>query len=390
MTQYPSHTDQTVSYLQQYLREFHENKAVFLRFRADKKTKKAAAEAHKTLLKQQGRVSVQDLTTSEKIKLQKENTMERQGLVEEILTEGAHYNFPKIHLISHYAEQIPKFGALGQYSTDISEAMHKGFKDAYRRSNKVDSTSQIVTTYTRDHTFAMKDLTIKAWSRDNQERSPTTGVRKGTEGGKVYLKLAGKFDFGTVSTIADLENVTGLCDLRLATKVFLTRAHRGTNSDIVRLLDWDIRGYRSLQIPVPRFSGLGFLVHHARCTGVGEFRGGKRNDWIWVRRHEESDRMQQGTLNGRRPAKLNALFKLKSEDGTIYRLAHVTMLRCIGGTALQGVEGMLRVGFPPMAEGMVVPIAKIEGMAHLIPLEPGESWLVNNRVDLETWNTIYD
>jgi hypothetical protein len=51
---------------------------------------------------------------------------------------------------------------------------------------------------------------------------------------------------------------------------------------------------------------------------------------------------------------------------------------------------MLRVGFPPMAEGMVVPIAKIEGMAHLIPLEPGESWLVNNRVDLETWNTIYD
>ncbi|KAF8437827.1 hypothetical protein BGX38DRAFT_1098346, partial [Terfezia claveryi] len=106
MTQYPSHTDETISYLRQYLKE----------------------------------------------------------LVDEILKDGAHYNFPKIHLISHYAEQIPKFGALGQYSTDISEAMHKGFKDAYCRSNKVDATPQIITTYTRDHTFAMKDFTIAAWS----------------------------------------------------------------------------------------------------------------------------------------------------------------------------------------------------------------------------------
>jgi len=64
--------------------------------------------------------------------------------------------------------------------------------------------------------------------------------------------------------------------------------------------------------------------------------------------------------------------------------------QCIGGTVVQGVEGMLRVGWPPKEEGKVVKIAQIEGMAHLIPLEPGESWLVNNRIDLETWNTIYD
>ncbi|KAF8430916.1 hypothetical protein BGX38DRAFT_1073829, partial [Terfezia claveryi] len=88
MTQYPSYTDETISYLRQYLEQ---------------------TEASVTA----------DLTASEKIK-------------------HPHYNFPKIHLISHYAEQIPKFGALDQYSTDISEAMHKGFKDAYRRSNKVD------------------------------------------------------------------------------------------------------------------------------------------------------------------------------------------------------------------------------------------------------------
>ncbi|KAF8435256.1 hypothetical protein BGX38DRAFT_1072558, partial [Terfezia claveryi] len=86
MTQYDSHTDETISYLEKYLCIFYETKDVFLRFRAGK--------------------------------------------------EGSHYNFPKIHLISHYAEQIPKFGTLGQYSTEISETMHKAFKDAYRRSNR--------------------------------------------------------------------------------------------------------------------------------------------------------------------------------------------------------------------------------------------------------------
>jgi len=176
----------------------------------------------------------------------------------------------------------------------------------------------------------------------------------------------------------------------LATRVFLTREHKGTNSDILSLFDLEIRVYRSLQIPVPYFSGEGFVLYHARCTGLGEFRGQKRSDWIWVGRHAPSERLQQGSLNGQRVAKLNALFKLKSRDGIVYRLAHVTLLQCIGGMVLQGVEGMLRVGFPATTEGMVVSIAKIEGMAHLILLELGESWLVNNRIDLETWNTIYD
>ena len=53
MTQYRSHTDKTVSYMQDYLRVFHETKEVFLRFRAQKAGKKAAADAHKALVKEQ-------------------------------------------------------------------------------------------------------------------------------------------------------------------------------------------------------------------------------------------------------------------------------------------------------------------------------------------------
>ena len=114
--------------MQQYLREFHETKNIFLRFRADKKTKKVTAEAHKNLLKEQSsQASGKVLRASQKAKLSQENTFQCQELVDDILREGAHYNFPKIHLISHYTEQFSKYGALKQYSTDISEFMHNFF-----------------------------------------------------------------------------------------------------------------------------------------------------------------------------------------------------------------------------------------------------------------------
>jgi len=161
------------------------------------------------------------------------------------------------------------------------------------------------------------------------------------------------------------------------------------NSDVLSLFDLKIRAYVSLQIPVPNFSREGFVLYHARCTRLGEFRGQKRSDWICVGRHTALDWLQQGSLNRGHMAKLDALFKLKSRDGIVYRLAYVTLLPCITGTTLQGVEGILPIRFPATTEGMVVSIAKIEGMAYLIQLEPGESWLVNNRIDLETWNRIY-
>jgi hypothetical protein len=385
MTQYLSHTDQTIGYMQEYLRGFHETKDIFLRFRAGKKTKGAAAEAHKNLLREQTlQVSEQNLTTSAKAKARQDNTFERQELVDEILRDGSHFNFPKIHLISHYAEQITKFGALEQFSTDIIESMHKGFKDAYRRSNKVDSTAQVIRTYTRDHTFAMKDLTIEAWERVRNE-TLNVGIQPDSQR---YLKLQGKVDLDIVSNLEGLERVICLCDVRLATRAFFVRELRGTNSDIERLLRCGIRAYHSLEIPVPKLGGDGFILHHVRCTGLDGFRGkGKRNDWVWVKRHLTSDKACAGMPNGRIVGRLNALFKLVTREGVVYRLAHVRPLQYIKSTAL---EGMLRVGWPTNDNSEVIRIADIEGMAHLIPLEPEESWLVNNRIDIEMCNTIYD
>jgi len=220
MTQYDSHTDKTVSYMQKYLPEFHETKSVFLRYRADKGAKRATAEAHKVLLKEQTETSVKGLPALEKVKLHHKDALERRNLMDKILREAAHYNFPKMHLISHFEQQIPKLGALKQYSTDISECMHKGFKEAYRRSNKVNATSQMITNYTRDHTFIMKDVTIDVWNRIRQVEDPTADVEIGPQT-QIYLRLQSKIDLREVSNLEDLELRTGLCSLKLATETFL-------------------------------------------------------------------------------------------------------------------------------------------------------------------------
>jgi len=193
-----------------------------------------------------------------------------------------------------------------------------------------------------------------------------------------------------VGNLAELESAMALGDVVLATRVFVTRDVRCTYSDAQRLLEVGIRAYTSLEIPVPRLGGQGFIVHYTRCTGLTMFRGHKRSDWVWVRRHCASDKARAGTLNRRIPGRLNALFKLKSKDGIVYRVANVSLLQCIGGAVGQGAEGKLRVGWGTREESVVVPIAKIEGMAQLIPLDPGETWLMNNRIDLKTWDALYD
>ena len=74
----------------------------------------------------------------------------------------------------------------------------------------------------------------------------------------------------------------------------------------------------------------------------------------------------------------------------MYRLAHITLLECINGPTPSSEVGMVEVRMPRTSSNHVVRIADIEGMAHLIPWEPGVRWLVNNRIDLQTWDDMYD
>ena len=72
-----------------------------------------ATEAHNNQFKEQtSQTSGKVMGASQNATLSQENAFERDELVDDILREAAHYNFPKIHLISNYIEQISKYEAL--------------------------------------------------------------------------------------------------------------------------------------------------------------------------------------------------------------------------------------------------------------------------------------
>ena len=56
---------------------------------------------------------------------------ERTFLVNEALVEDSHFNFPKMHLMIHWADQISWYGCLPQYSTEVYKTSNKELKDAY-------------------------------------------------------------------------------------------------------------------------------------------------------------------------------------------------------------------------------------------------------------------
>jgi len=97
-----------------------------------------------------------------------------------------------------------------------------------------------------------------------------------------------------------------------------------------------------------------------------------------------------GTLRGRLPAKLVALFKIMdcSQD-TVQRLADVQMLSPVNSGRPSDVYSLVTVQLRQDARVFtLVDIETILGLAHLIP-EGDRRWLVNSHIDLTTFNEIY-
>jgi len=167
MAQYQVHTNGTIKSMKDYLQDFYAYKDVFLRFRASKVVKAAAKEAFRDLRKEHSQLLMSDKpqgkTSSKHRKLTQELRLETEELVHDFLTTRTNYNFSKMHLISHFTNQISKYGSLPQYSIEICEASHKPLKDVYRRSNYLNAIPQIIRTYTRVHDFSMREKNFQQW-----------------------------------------------------------------------------------------------------------------------------------------------------------------------------------------------------------------------------------
>jgi len=125
---------------------------------------KELTEANKSRNKQ---ANINGRTTTQKAHAVAEDREERVYLMIQVLVKDSHFNFPKMHLIMHWAYQISRYGSLPQFLTEICETSYKAFKEAYRCSNHVDSISQIIKSYSRDHNLAVRELEIAAWADED-------------------------------------------------------------------------------------------------------------------------------------------------------------------------------------------------------------------------------
>ena len=406
LAQYKIHTTDSIKSMNDYLQDFHKYKEVFLQFRANKAAKTAARGASQRLRSDVNSATSDAATPSKRRKLTQDLRIEKEEMIHELLTENAHFNFPKMHLISYFAAHISKYGSLPQYSTEICEASHKPLKDAYRRSNHINAMPQIIETYTRSHSFAMRENNIAQWAKELEHiPADISGIPRPTplrihippgHSSILTKRLQGRMLSKTIYNPATLATNYELPDLQALTiKYLIHNTFKGfpnPDSDAARFINAPLEAFHTLQVPVQTFDNDGHIIHRVRCTGPNLFRKTeKRHDWIFVRRRPSSPNKIPGSLDGRVPAQLNALFKLRDTNAHADRchlLAHISLTKVVGSQAPDGPEGMCRVGTP--MTNHVIRISDIEGMAHLIPIEPDRLYLVNNRIDQHTWNEIHD
>jgi hypothetical protein len=174
--QYKSHDDATLSYMEDILHRLHTFKDVFLLGRAGKKAK-SKTNALRTELVKKGKVceetKAETWTSSKK---RREMNAWRDNISREIDISkelDAEFNFPKIHLMSYWAEQIPRYGALQQYSAERHEESHKtNLQDGWNASNNnLNYLPQVITLQRRILCFEIRELNLQPLAQ-RSENSP--------------------------------------------------------------------------------------------------------------------------------------------------------------------------------------------------------------------------
>jgi len=166
MAQYCSHTPDTLIYMERYLQTFHRTTDIFLEFCTSKATRAEANGQDRDL---------RELITNQRANEGRHNTaakhrrqvdqerLERANQRVDLIRRENHFNFIKMHYLSHFASDVRHFGSISMDSTKVGELAHKEqIKDSYRISNKNEAARRILSQYGRQHALGMRLQTIEA------------------------------------------------------------------------------------------------------------------------------------------------------------------------------------------------------------------------------------
>jgi len=160
MTQYRSHTLDTLAYMERYLQTFHQTNDIFLEFRTAKST---PAEVNhqdlelRRLMVNQIAQEAHHISAAQRRRQADQNRPQRVNRRADFIQPENHFNFIKMHYLSHFVSHVRHFGSILMYSTEMGELAHKQqIKESYRRSNKNNAAPQILSYYGRKHALGMR------------------------------------------------------------------------------------------------------------------------------------------------------------------------------------------------------------------------------------------
>ena len=272
----------------------------------------------------------------------------------DLIHSKSHFNFIKIHLLSHFRDHICQFGSIPMYSRKFGELAHKEqVKAGWRRWNKNDTARQVVQSYSRHHAIRRRLLNLESLRRCGADLS--TDVLQHLESTMSAVTtlvvhrrmLKGHRD--DVSNVLDLSKVSGVSLKSICGKLIRYSRHsvpsqRRLLEDHAILRTLLVELLTQLEIPVLAFQESDvYEIHHVRCTGALHLRKqGNRNDWVWVQAGTEE---MYGALRGRLPAKLVALCKIRDYTcgNAVRRVPAVQMLSAVNSGFVSGIHGLVTV-----------------------------------------------
>jgi hypothetical protein len=321
------------------LHRFHTFKDVFLLVRAAKKAK-AKANALRTELVRKRKVDKEiNAETWMPSKKWREMNAWRDYISHKIDHSkelDANFNFAKIDLMSHWAEQIRRYGALQQYSAERHEQEHKtNYKDGWIASNhNLNYLPQVITFQRRNLCFEIRELNLLAFAqrRENSAAAcivfPSSDDLAAPLSSQSYAKPEfmgpqnrhdGKHPDAIIKDFRALldntQDATHRAAIHSGTREFIT--HKSRNKTYIsdeQLHAMELCIYHGIKVQVEGLEGER-ISQMCRCTGSQSWRGGdRRNDWVWVK---QQPWRCYGMLNGRLPWQLQRLLKIKlqNEDG---------------------------------------------------------------------------
>jgi hypothetical protein len=425
---YESHDAETLNYLQGYLQAFHTHKTIFLQFRANKAARLAAdaasKEVRRTLTEHQAnRQPVSQNQRRRNAEIAHSEALEQR---EAVLEELADFNFPKIHLLSHFTDSIRQFGSLPMWSTESMEAAHKyQVKDGYRASNRGKTyEKQFIEYYTRRQTIRVRQLNLVGYAKDGyyslgtadaldlldkKHRRVRNRAYKRHDAAQIQqlqhlrpyfqsppdlskrllLNRVFKNDSGCqILTVNDIQQYYRLPSLSLHLQNYFRRlssqgsvAPFGSLTTIGQL---EVQLFKKVRIPLPRINE-GIDTHEICASGPVPFYERYRSDWVWYMPSTNED--HYGVLRGRLPSRALAFIKVRWQHLS-YRLVYVRRATALHNGQLHPWYNLPTVSYSDETEPEINTIRSLFGRACLIPVTSNR-WIVNTRIDLVTFNTIY-